>query len=229
MTEAEWLVCTHIYTLLEYLRGKASDRKLRLFAVACCQRPYYHVADERHRKAVQLAERMVDEDVDEEEWRVVHQAVFDMWKAAAAASFAAQQEGSRGTPEVESLVDTAMATAAGWVILEDAWEAAYQVTGVEWDEKRADEPDHQLTLLRDIFDNPFRPMAVSPAVLAWNEASVRRIAQAIYDERAFDRLPILADALEDAGCNDEELIRHCRSAGPHVRGCWAVDLLLGKS
>jgi hypothetical protein len=64
--------------------------------------------------------------------------------------------------------------------------------------------------------------------LAWNDGTVRRIAQGIYEEGAFGRLPILADALLDAGCDDEELIAHCRQPGPHVRGCWAVDLILGK-
>ena len=71
--------------------------------------------------------------------------------------------------------------------------------------------------------------AVSPAVLAWSDGTVMRMAQGIHEERAFDRLPILGDALLDAGCDDEELIGHCRSAGPHVRGCWALDLILGKS
>jgi hypothetical protein len=66
-------------------------------------------------------------------------------------------------------------------------------------------------------------------VLTWNDGTVRRLAEAIYEERAFGRLPILADALLDAGCDNEELIAHCRSEGPHVRGCWAVDLILGKS
>jgi hypothetical protein len=88
----------------------------------------------------------------------------------------------------------------------------------------------QSVLLRDIFGNPFRSSPPFPQpVLAWNDSTIKRIAQGIYDERAFDRLPILADALLDAGCDDEELIRHCRSDGPHVRGCWAVDLILGKS
>jgi hypothetical protein len=83
---------------------------------------------------------------------------------------------------------------------------------------------------RDIFGNPFRPSPpLPPAVLRWQDSTVRRIAEGIYEEHAFDRLPILADALLDAGCDDEELIAHCRSAGPHARGCWAVDLILGKS
>jgi hypothetical protein len=87
----------------------------------------------------------------------------------------------------------------------------------------------QCDLVRDIIGNPFRPSpALPPAVLAWNDGTVRRIAQGIYEERAFGRLPILHDALLDAGCDDEDLMQHCRSEGPHVRGCWAVDLILGK-
>jgi hypothetical protein len=91
-------------------------------------------------------------------------------------------------------------------------------------------------LLRDIFGNPFPPSPPVPtAVLAWNDRTIPSIAQAIYDDRRMPegtldtaRLAILADALLDAGCGDEELIAHCRSEGPHVWGCWAVDLILGK-
>jgi hypothetical protein len=87
----------------------------------------------------------------------------------------------------------------------------------------------QAHLLCDIFGNPFRPCHPLPvAVLAWNDGTVRRIAAGIYEQRAFDRLPILVDALLDAGCHDEELLAHCRGAGPHVKGCWAVDLILGR-
>jgi hypothetical protein len=91
----------------------------------------------------------------------------------------------------------------------------------------------QLALLsacvRDIFGNPFRRAPpLPPSVLAWNDAIIRRIAEGIYDERAFDRLPVLADAVEEAGCTDAEILAHCRGLGPHVRGCWVVDLLLGK-
>jgi hypothetical protein len=77
--------------------------------------------------------------------------------------------------------------------------------------------------------NPFRPCTVSPSWLAWNDGAIRKMAQSIYDDRAFDRLPLLADALEEAGCADAALLGHCRSGGEHVRGCWVVDLLLGKS
>jgi hypothetical protein len=84
-------------------------------------------------------------------------------------------------------------------------------------------------LLRCIFGNPFHPQPVlDSSILAWNGGTVPKLAQAVYEERAFDRLPVLADALEDAGCADAELLGHLRGPGPHVRGCWAVDLLLGK-
>jgi hypothetical protein len=90
---------------------------------------------------------------------------------------------------------------------------------------RAESAAH-LQLLREIVGNPFRPVAFDPA---WRSPTVAALAGAIYDERAFDRLPILADALEEAGCDHPDVLAHCRGDGPHVRGCWVVDLVLGKS
>ena len=88
----------------------------------------------------------------------------------------------------------------------------------------------QAELLREILGNPYRPLPLlPPAVLRWSDGTVRRIAEGIYEERAFNRLPILHDALLDAGCDDEAILAHCRSDGQHVRGCWAVDLILEKS
>ena len=84
-------------------------------------------------------------------------------------------------------------------------------------------------ILREVFGNPFRPACFSRSVLAWNDGTAVKLAQAIYAERSFDRLPVLADALEDAGCDNADILNHLRGPGPHVRGCWAVDLLLGKS
>src|SRR5262249_8615865 len=89
----------------------------------------------------------------------------------------------------------------------------------------ANERRSQARILFDIFGNPFHPVALGPASL---KPTVVSLAQAIYDERAFDRLPILADALEDAGCNNADILNHCRQPGDHVRGCWVVDLVLGR-
>lgn len=88
-----------------------------------------------------------------------------------------------------------------------------------------DEEQSQTTLLRDIFGNPFRPVTFDPR---WRTSDVVGLAQAIYDDKAFERMPILADALMDAGCEEEQIIAHCRGDGPHVRGCWVVDLVLEK-
>jgi hypothetical protein len=93
----------------------------------------------------------------------------------------------------------------------------------------ADQPEYAqigLPELRDIFGNPFRPVTFDPR---WLTATVVALATGIYAERAFDRMPILADALEEAGCDHADILAHCRGDGPHVRGCWVVDLVLGKS
>jgi len=86
----------------------------------------------------------------------------------------------------------------------------------------------QTDLLREIIGNPFRSVAIDPAWLAWKDATVRNLAEAVYEERAFTDLPVLADALEEAGCTNQDIVNHCRGPGPHLRGCWVVDLVLGK-
>lgn len=91
-------------------------------------------------------------------------------------------------------------------------------------------------MLRDVFGNPFRGLIISSACLSWNDRIVVRLAQAAYDDRILPagtlnntRLLILADALEEAGCTDEQILMHLRGGGEHYRGCWVIDLLLGKS
>ena len=94
---------------------------------------------------------------------------------------------------------------------------------------RATEQAAQVTLLlHDIFGNPFRPVTLDPFVLGWNAGTVIKLAQGANRPAAFDLLPILADALEDAGCTNQDILGHCRGSGEHVRGCWVVDLILGK-
>jgi hypothetical protein len=87
----------------------------------------------------------------------------------------------------------------------------------------------QANLIRDLFGNPFRSITIDFVWLAWNNETIPKLAEAIYDERRFADLPILADALEEAGCDNADLLNHCRQPGEHVRGCWVVDRLLGKS
>jgi hypothetical protein len=84
------------------------------------------------------------------------------------------------------------------------------------------------SVLREVVGNPFRSPNVSPDWLVWADGMIPKLALAIYEERAFDRLPTLGDAIEESGCADADLLGHLRSSGPHVRGCWALDLILGK-
>jgi hypothetical protein len=83
----------------------------------------------------------------------------------------------------------------------------------------------QADLLRDIFGNPFRPVTLSPS---WRTSTAMSLARQMYESREFGAMPILADALQDAGCDSDEVLKHCRGPGPHVRGCWVVDLVLDK-
>ena len=120
-----------------------------------------------------------------------------------------------------------------WFGFEDTERAAEAEGAGDWHYMRRDaappSPRAEARIFRDIFGVYFHPVQLDPSWLAWNNGAIRKMAQVIYDARAFDRLPLLADALEDAGCTDAAVLSHCREPGEHVRGCWVVDLLLGKS
>ena len=221
MTEAEWLACEGPNAMLLFLRDRASERKLRLFACACCRRIWDWLGDERSRAAVEIAEDHADGLADDSR---LHTARND-------ASDCELLLGNRLNPD-ES------ARAAYWTLLEQEFIGVAELVRIAVSiaaAARRTEPIEaavsreacwQVRLLRDIIGNPFRPVAIDPA---WLTANVLDLARTIYAERAFDRLPILADALMDAGCDDPLILDHCRSSGPHVRGCWVVDLLLGKA
>jgi hypothetical protein len=215
VTEAEWLACTDPQKMLEFLRGRASDRKLRLFACAFGRA----VRGSEHQlspSTVAVAERYVDGLASEQDLA---------------------SEGRRWASSPEEMGPVAPSAYAG------AWGAVDSLTRYErlW----RHDPDsyscipadavlrRSALLLRDIFGNPFRPVALNPS---WQTPQVVALAQAAYDERELPsghldvlRLAVLADALEEAGCADADLLAHLRSGGGHLRGCWAVDLLLGKS
>ncbi len=200
MTEADWLTVADPDPMLVFLRGKADDRKLRLFAVGCCREVWPQLTDERSRRSVEVAERFAD---GRATGRELATACRDAMKATRRRAFPA-------------------AWAAYWtckrLIAETVWNAAAAASDAG---ERG-----QAHLLREIFGNPFRPIVVLPSWLTWNDGAVRKIARAIYDGRNFGDLPILADALEDAGCMDADLLAHCRQRAEHVRGCFAVDGLI---
>jgi len=217
MTEEEWLNCTDPQPMLEFLEGRASDRKLRLFAVACCRRIWHLLTDERSRRAVETAERFA-------EGQANRQELAASCAAADMAHFEAPRNSnfrSLDAPPNAAEIDLSCAAADAAACTADAIEIAAK------GDKSAKEQEcqHQATILGCIIGNPFHPVTLD---LSWLTPTVKALAQTIYTDRTFDQMPLLADELEKAGCANQEILAHFRGPGPHVRGCCVVDMVLGK-
>jgi hypothetical protein len=208
MTEREWLECADPRPMLEFLRGQASERKLRLFACACCRAVWALLTDQRSRQAVEVAERYADGLVGAETLAAASQAAWKAWVDPASSAACDVADG-----------DPALAAA----------EASKHASWASQRPLRADEFQVQAHLLRDIIANPFRALLPRPFSPPCAESLAGSIARVIYEEHRFGDLPVLADALEEAGCADAELLAHLRAPGPHIRGCWALDLVLGRN
>jgi hypothetical protein len=210
MQEAAWLKCSSVVDLLEHLTGKVSVRKLRLFACACCRCLWGSFEDEPARKAVESAERFAD---GLETWGRMTElgratrSVPGNPRTAPPRAVAFAEAASCCTYSTESLA------------AQSASNLARQAGGTE---------RQQVALIREIFGNPFRPIALDPYLLAWSDGAIVSLARGIYEERAFERMPILGDALEEAGCTNQEILDHCRAPRDHVRGCWLLDALLSR-
>ena len=216
MTEEEWLAATDPSSMLIELSSKVRKRKMRLFAVGCCRRAWKWM--DLHspiRACVEFAESYSDGIGAKKRLKKLIDA-----NERAFARY--------GDTPGEDLRVAFAASAARCTCQQETNNIGISVChSVSWVFGRGNSADYpaQAALLRDIFPNPFRPVVADPA---WLTPTVQSIAGAIYADRAFDRLPILADALEAAGCTDADVLLHCRQPGEHVRGCWVVDLVLGK-
>jgi hypothetical protein len=219
MTESEWLGCADPKPMLEFLWRDGSHRKLRLFACACCRRVQHLLTGEDSRIAVDVAERHADGLATDEA----------LIQATGRLEIVAPQ----GRP-----YPNAPAYYATWYHAPDvaASAALAAVEAIEYAAGDADgERAAQVASLRDIFGNPFRPVTLDPAWQSWHAGIIVRLARAVYEDRVLpagtfrpDRVAVLADALEEAGCQGADILGHCRRAGPHIRGCWLVDLLTGR-
>jgi hypothetical protein len=247
MTEAEWLISVVPQKMRQHLEEstKGGERKMRLFAVACGRRVEQWFVDPCQRSAVDVLERYADGIVSAEELRRSelltgqidegHVALTadheDRDQDALDAAFHTAQVVAQATcndPRGDHeptyylrLYDTIMHT------VETAGFAAVATDRRNGRTLLAREAERGVlaTLLRDIFGNPFRPLSADPS---WLTSTVVALASQMHESRDFSALPILADALQDAGCDNEHVLNHCRGPGPHVRGCWVVDLVLGK-
>jgi hypothetical protein len=217
MTEAQWLACDRPHPLLLHAGSKGADlRRVRLLGCACARRVWHLLTDPRSRLAVEVAERFAD-----------GQATAQEMEAARKEADKAGRKLDRSGPDGEArglAADIAVAVAGkrlrpGLGLIKGAMAAG----GRSWD-RRVAETVWQADLVRDLFGNPFRPVAFDP--LWRQQGDVFRLAEAIYHEHRFAELPVLADALEDAGCAEPTVLRHCRQGGSHARGCWLVDLVL---
>jgi hypothetical protein len=225
MTEEEWLSgdieAIELWLLTGHDEVPVSDRKLRLWAAGCCRLCWGLLKDKRSRAAVEAAEQFAD-------------------GLIARAELAAVGRGASEAGETLSNFDKAVKPFRHAALAADDAAAPHMgpVIGaphrVRWAllaaglASKEDAETAVVALVRDVLGNPFRRTKSKRSWLKWDGGTVPNMARAVYAERAFDRLPVLADALEEAGCTDPELLGHLRGPGPHVRGCWALDLLLGR-
>ena len=218
MTEQEWLACETFWPLVDDLRKLATDRRLvsplsggamlrkvQLFACAACRLGWDDLDDPRWRQAVEVAERHADGLAKKAELQKARQG-----------AEAANRECVWADKPARSLAVDATKVAGEW-----AWNVLHRAVWAA-----------SLPLFRCVFGNPFRPATLAPE---WLTATVESLGRAAYEERLLpsgeidpQRLAVLSDALEEAGCTDVAILEHLRSAGPHVRGCWAVDAIAGK-
>lgn len=203
--EHEWQTAFDPQPMLAFLqdRGRTSERKLRLFAVACSRRVWDWI-DALGQTAVDTAERYADGLARPEEMRAARLACQgtggqSAWYAATTNPAIAARNAARSAQ-------------AGVANNAQLCSVAAELTA-------------QAKLVREIFGDPFRLLSVDPS---WFTPTVTDLAKAIYENRAFDGMLELADALQEAGCASEDVLKHLREPGPHVRGCWALDLILGK-
>ena len=267
MLEQKWLTSADTETMLEclayHLAGRtpgwfdkflpwrtprldwSNNRKLRLWACACCRRIWNLLPSDSRKRAVEATESFSDgaitqarfeeaiaeaqaiaESRTDEEWLPVLQLQFRVDNEAISLFFDSCME--------ERDFATIAAWGAAWTgswgrFAGRACLSAAAAVGKDQKAQQAlvdQESLHQQALLRDLFGNPFRPASFPREILTWRDGVIPKLARSIYEERGWEHLPILGDALEDAGCSDEEILSHCRNSTPHARGCYVLDSLL---
>jgi hypothetical protein len=249
VNEADWIDSEDVLAMTRLLGVNVSARKCRLFWCAGSRATWSLLYDDTSRQSIEVAERFADGQATSVElWRAHYGAECPTFGHALLPSFWRQFHRNGSIPDdVRELVargildevnlqrDSELANPHEWNRVQSASRRAEYCSAKTVN--LSDFEDSYLQrfsaldewpgawLVRDIFGNPFRPVEFDPR---WRTSDVVGLARAIYDDRAFERMPILADALMDAGCEHEEIIGHCRGDGPHVRGCWVVDLILGK-
>lgn len=258
MTEEGWLACVDPNPMLDFIDGKVSERKLYLFVMACCRQIWQHLVHDLNRQAIESAERLVEGQSTREELESVllrAESVISTLQASAphsprrileiraatAATHAAKSDYTYlsfpdPTAYARGIAQEVTSTACWAAGIDGCWPGEALAPSPQWSDVYTKSQRAvmalQGSLLLDIIGNPFRPVTIDTC---WLTQSVIDLSHAAYDNRTLPsamldpaRLAVLADALEEAGCQDADILNHLRDPGVHVRGCWVVDLLLGK-
>jgi len=254
MTEAEWLTATDPKPMLTSLPSRASKRKVRLFAVACSRKIWASLREDAQRvttqrwqkrvrewfvegqlddpclvleaaeRAAEVSENFADGLVRESEFRAAYDiAVQGYYAADQILDLIINERLPRsGINRTEREIFAAILTCA---VTASRLQRANLRNNLDYGANTPSDLETQSNLLRDIFGNPYRKVKLTRK---WLTSTVVLLARQMYETRDFSPMPILADALQDAGCDNEDILNHCRQPGEHVRGCWVVDLLTGR-
>ena len=218
MTEAEWLACDDPEEMVRVIwRQQHSHRRMDLFCLACARLVLHLIEDEGAKRAFEWLEEHPGERYQPTSGGHVR----DLFQGPGLALYDAHHRRDPGV------------SGAAVHVAYDFWADWYEYAFPNLRERVATYPGalredprvYLPAMMRDIFGNPFRSAAIDPA---WRTDTVLTLARGMYESRDFGAMPILADALQDAGCISEDILNHCRGPGPHARGCWVVDLVLGK-
>jgi hypothetical protein len=217
MTEAEWLAATDTVAMLAHLDRPKPDRRIRLYDIACCRDLKQLLPEQASLDGLDWAERFADGSASRDE-------AYDKIKNASEGAYL--NYSTFYCFKRDSLFEEDGEKRKNKQFEEVAWFAYYVMHYESFMPDYSNFADHRNLLsvrqVHEVFGNPFRPVTLNPSRLT---STVLDLATGIYADGAFDLMPILADALQDAGCDNEDILNHCRQPGDHCRGCWVVDLL----
>jgi hypothetical protein len=224
MTEKEWLSAKEASALALHLRASKHPRKARLYGVACCRQAMQLAPEPRLLPLLDAAERFAEGELTWDDLKPLRRVLATIRKGLGE-PFGPDEAAICVVKAVDRATNKPAAVAVS--ADEEARNAAAALARPKWvtGSKRAEK--QHIAFAHDIFGNPFRPVAFDSA---WRTDTVLSLARVMYETRDFAAMPILADALQDVGCEHAAVLDHCRDPqAAHVRGCWVVDLVLGKS
>jgi hypothetical protein len=217
MKEAEWLKSEFLYGIVSIPKCR-DNRKRRLLFCAIARRSLKVLPEpDEFEQGIEFCEKWADGEFDRAKWTKLRRTLRK-------AQNSLDEQPARCSAEAVIAV-----TEKEYMSFKMAHEFSRNAFATQdrsnWDRLCNTEEKAHLEMARDIFGNPFQPVTLESEVMAWKSGAVNQVADSIYEENRFNELPVLGDALEEAGCTSKEVLKHCRSKRSHVKGCWVVDLV----